>query len=124
MQKTTHHMDSSNNSNIGQSILPFVMRELTAIVMKKKAMSLEDALRYIYSSELYGLLLRENTKMWYDSSLSLYESLEKEKAKARKHQSNDNELLLFKMFCIENYRNTTSTSASNTLSLFTQNDVF
>ena len=62
--------------------------------------------------------------MWYDSSLSLYESLEKEKAKARKHQNNDNELLLFKMFCIENYRNTTSTSASNTLSLFTQNDVF
>ena len=55
-------MDSSNNSNIGQSILPFVMRELTAIVMNKKAMSLEDTLRYIYSSELYGLLLRENTK--------------------------------------------------------------
>ena len=117
-------METSKNSDIGQSMLPFVMRELSEIVMKKKALSLEDALRYIYSSGLYGLLINEDTKMWYSSTLSLYESLEKEKVKKRKKQNNNKDLLLFKMFCIENYRNKNNLSASDTLKLFTRNDVF
>ena len=31
---------------------------------------LEDALYYIYSSNLYKALLDENTKLWYSSTLS------------------------------------------------------
>ena len=47
------------------AILPFVMRDLVELVMQKKALPLEDALYYIYSSRLYKALLDENTKLWY-----------------------------------------------------------
>lgn len=62
-------------------MLPFVMRELVELVMKKKALPLGDALYYIYSSKLYKSLLDKSTKLWYSSTLSLYETLEKEKQK-------------------------------------------
>lgn len=72
-----------------QSMLPFVMRELLALVMKKKHLPMEEALYYIYSSRLYKLLLRPQAKMWYSSTLSLYEDLEKEKSKLRHSQDNN-----------------------------------
>lgn len=59
--------------NPGIALLPFVMRDLVEMVMRKKALPLEDALYYIYSSRLYKALLDENTKLWYSSTLYLYE---------------------------------------------------
>lgn len=47
---------------IGMNMLPFVMQELITMVMKKKALSLNDALYYIYSSTLYRTLLKEEAK--------------------------------------------------------------
>lgn len=64
-------------NELGSAMLPFVMRELVDTVMKRKTLPLEDALYYIYSSNLYKALLDENTKLWYSSTLSLYEALEK-----------------------------------------------
>ena len=46
-------------------------QELVDTVMKRKTLPLEDALYYIYSSNLYKALLDENTKLWYSSTLSL-----------------------------------------------------
>lgn len=63
------------------AMLPFVMSELTSLVMKKKALAFDDALHYIYSSRLYRSLLDENTKQWYSSTLLLFEELEREKQK-------------------------------------------
>ena len=57
----------------------FIKRELAEMVMKRKTLPLEDALYYIYSSRLYKALTDESTKLWYSSTLSLYEILEKEK---------------------------------------------
>ena len=74
--------------NIESDMLPFTMRELVAMVMQKKTLTLEDALYYIYSSDLYNSLLDKDTKMWYSSTLSLYGTLEKEKAEKRKQESN------------------------------------
>ena len=51
----THHEDLS------QSMLPFIIRELVGMVMKKKSLPLDDALYYIYTSNLYKSLLDENT---------------------------------------------------------------
>ena len=62
---------------LAQSMLPFVMRELAELVMRKKALPLENALHYIYTSRLYKSLLDEDTKQWYSSTLSLFETLEK-----------------------------------------------
>ena len=84
---------------LAQSMLPFVMRELAELVMRKKALPLENALHYIYTSRLYKSLLDEDTKQWYSSTLSLYETLEKEKAEERRKQNGDTKILLFKMFC-------------------------
>lgn len=103
-----------------RAMLPFVMRELLALVMKKKHLPMEEALYYIYSSRLYKLLLRPQAKMWYSSTLSLYEDLEKEKSKLRHSQDNDPELLLFKMFCLESYREAEQLSAENVLLLFSR----
>ena len=67
-------------------MLPFVMRDLVNMVMKKKMLPLRDALYYIYSSKLYKSLLDLNTKLWYSSTLSLYEALEKEKTEQKKYK--------------------------------------
>lgn len=72
--------DPKHNDALGLSMLPFVMRELAATVMKRKSLPLEDALFYVYSSRMYRSLLDENTKLWYQSTSSLYDDLEKEKA--------------------------------------------
>ncbi len=109
---------------LGLSMLPFVMRELVELVMKKKILPLEDALHYIYSSRLYKSLLDENTKLWYSSTLSLYDTLEKEKSEDRKRQIDDTKILLFKMFCMENFREAKKQSAEEVLLLFSNHGVF
>ena len=109
---------------LAQSMLPFVMRELAELVMRKKALPLENALHYIYTSRLYKSLLDEDTKQWYSSTLSLYETLEKEKAEERRKQNGDTKILLFKMFCIENYRKAKGLSGEEALSLFYRYRVF
>lgn len=114
----------TNQGGIDSAMLPFVMRELVELVMKKKVLSLEDALYYIYSSKLYKLLSDEKTKLWYSSTLSLYDTLEKEKTEEKRQQNDDTKVLLFKMFCIENYREAKKRSAAETLLLFSKYKVF
>lgn len=110
--------------NIGFDMLPFVMKELVAMVMKKKTLPLEDALYYVYSSKLYDTLLDEEAKLWYLSTPSLYDMLEKEKTDKRISQGMDMKVLLFKMFCLENYRAVEKLPAKNALLLFSEYDVF
>ena len=114
----------NKQSNIESDMLPFTMRELVSMVMQRNTLALEDALYYIYSSDLYSSLLDEGKKMWYLSTLSLYETLEKEKTEKRKQQENDPKRLLFEIFCIENYREIKNISAKETLQLFSEYDVF
>lgn len=108
----------------GIAILPFVMRDLVELVMQKKALPLEDALYYIYSSRLYKALLDENTKLWYSSTLSLYDILEKEKSEQKKEENNNTKILLFKVFCLENYREQKKVTAKEALLLFSSYGVF
>ena len=117
-------MLQNDQNQLGYAMLPFVMRELVNMVMKKKTLPLRDALYYVYSSQLYKFLLDLNTKLWYSSTLSLYEALEKEKTEQRKAQGDDPEILLFKMFCIENYREAKKKSAEEVLLLFSAHGVF
>lgn len=105
-------------------MLPFVMKELVAMVMEKKTLALNDALYYIYSSALYKTLLDEEAKAWYLSTLSLFELLEKEKTEKRKQSKDSPKILLFKMFCMENYRVEEELTAEEVLFLFSQYAVF
>lgn len=114
----------THTEGLGQSMLPFVMRDLVDMVMKKKSLPFEDALYYIYTSSLYKSLLDERTKLWYSGTLLLYEMLEKEKAKRKKMQNNDTRILLFKLFCLENYRKVQHLSGEETLLRFSNYQVF
>ena len=60
----------------------------------------------------------------YSSTLSLYEALEKEKTEQKKVQKDNTKILLFQMFCAENYRETKNISAKDTLLLFSNHGVF
>lgn len=88
-------------NELGSAMLPFVMRELVDTVMKRKTLPLEDALYYIYSSNLYKALLDENTKLWYSSTLSLYEALEKEKTEQKRVQRTIQRYCFFKYFVLK-----------------------
>lgn len=43
-------ISDTHTEGLGQSMLPFVMRDLVDMVMKKKSLPFEDALYYIYIS--------------------------------------------------------------------------
>lgn len=111
-------------NQIDSSMVPFVMSELAELVMKKKALPLNDALHYIYSSRLYRSLLDKNAKQWYSSTLVLFEELEKEKTEEKQKQNNEKKILLFKVFCIENFREAKKMGAEEVLLLFSNHKVF
>ena len=52
------------------------------------------------------------------------EALEKEKTEQKKVQKDNPKILLFQMFCAENYRETKNISAKETLLLFSNHGVF
>ncbi len=62
-----------------ESILPFKVEGVVEQLINDRKMSLENALEYLYSSQLYALLEQEETKMWYYSPQMLLHLLEGEK---------------------------------------------
>lgn len=110
--------------NIENAILPFKLQQFVAFIMEKKRFSLRDALCYLYSTELYGKLMDSSAKMWYLSTLTLYDMLEKEKTELKEQESKDPAVLLFQIFCLENYKEEKLLSAEETLSLFIEYNVF
>ena len=115
-------MEQTEN-NLGFEVLPLILRDLIGMVVKKKTLPLEDALHYVYTSRLYQSLLDEETKTWYLSTISLYDLLEKEKKAKREKQQKEKELL-FKTFCIENFKLKENLTATEVLLLFSKYSVF
>lgn len=60
-------------------ILVDQVNDVLQIIQERKGMNALDARLYFYSSNLYSLLEREETKVWYYSGPQLYELLEEEK---------------------------------------------
>lgn len=116
-------MNETSMNNLNLSISPFIMKDLVGMVMKKKSLPFEDALHYIMSSRMYENLMDEKTKTWYLSSSALYDMLEEEKTKFRL-QTIDNKVLLFQMFCMENYKAEKKLSIYETLELFSKYHVY
>ena len=86
-----------------EAILPFKVLELAEIISEKKRLSLEDALFYLYNSDLYHDLIKPNLKLWYYSGSQLYDYLEEEKFDIRKRPVSRAEAQ-FLVFCVEQYR--------------------
>ena len=109
------------NSNIETAIMPFKVLQILEIIMEKKQIGYDDAFGYLYSSNLYQLLIKEDTKLWYISGLGLFELLEEEKESKKTVQS---KILLFFAFCLEKYRIYSNKTAEETLILFKKFNVF
>ena len=109
---------------IQKSILPFKIQQLINIIIQKKRCSVEEAFRYLYSSNLYKQLVAESSFLWQFSTMSLYDLLKKEKLSEKQSQNADHKVLLFQVFCLENYKDHKVISADDAVHLFFKYDVF
>lgn len=105
------------------TIRPFVVKDLVRMIMSRKNIAFDDALFYLYSSDLYMKLLDDDAKMWYMSTVALYELLEEEKFRVRRVELPD-KILMFRVFCIESYCDIKDVYHEDALALFRQYDVF
>ncbi len=93
------------------------VQHLLDAIINKRGLGIEDALEYLYSSELYRQLSSESY-LWRLSTDNLYDLLKSEKRKKRHSQNNSSPVLLFIAFCIENYKDHRNISAEEVLFLF------
>lgn len=100
-----------------EAILPFKVLELAEIISEKKRLSLEDALFYLYNSDLYHDMINPNLKLWYYSGSQLYDYLEEEKFDIRKRPVSRAEAQ-FLVFCVEQYRLRGNLPSAGVLAMF------
>jgi hypothetical protein len=63
-----------------EAILPLKVESVVKLIGEQKGFSFRDSLRYLYTSKLYRMLEREETKVWYYSPMLLFDLIEKEKS--------------------------------------------
>ncbi len=110
-------------NNTGKMMLPFKVQQLLGTIIEKKGFDIEDALGYLYSSELYRKLSTDSPLLWRFSTANLYDMLKNEKRKTRHDQNTSSPVLLFLAFCMENYKAHKQISADEVLYLFKKYDV-
>ena len=59
-------------------ILPIIVSDLTAFIVDKENLSEKEAIRMVYSSQIYKYLENEDTKFWHYSTGKLYLMLKEE----------------------------------------------
>lgn len=59
-------------------LLPIVSADLVDMIAERRSVSNDEAIRLLYTSQLYALLEDEETKVWYYSTPMLYVLLEQE----------------------------------------------
>jgi len=99
------------------AILPFKVRELAEIISEKKRLSYDDALFYLYNSDLYHDLINPRLKLWYYSGSQLYDYLEDEKSGSKFFFVTKAEFQFF-VFCIEQYRLRDDLPSAGVLAMF------
>lgn len=104
--------------NISKMMLPFKLQQLLDTIIEKKGLAVEDALHYLYTSNLYAQLSSESSYLWQLSTLNLYNLLKEEKRLKRRAQHNSPAISLFLVFCIENYKEHKRISVEETLFTF------
>ena len=62
-----------------EQIMPVKISRLAEYVSKRRRISLDDALVYIYSNPMYPALYDEGAKWWYLSTEALYDEFERER---------------------------------------------
>jgi hypothetical protein len=62
-----------------ESFVELKIRDITDLIVQRQAYDFESALLYLYESQLYNLLLKEETKLWHLSAEKLFDMLIYEK---------------------------------------------
>jgi hypothetical protein len=70
-------------NNEFESIVELKIRDIIALVINQNQLVFEDAIQYVYESELFHVLTNEATKLWHLSAFKLYEILIDEKKNNR-----------------------------------------
>lgn len=103
------------------NIVPVKISGLAEYVSRRRRISLDEALVYIYSNPLYQELYDEGAKWWYLSSDALYEEFEH----ARKHQIQEvsKPAFDFYVYNLELFARNKGISGLQALALFKEYDV-
>ena len=98
------------------NIVPVKIASLAEYVSERKRVSLEEALVYIYSNDMYEELYNEGAKWWYLSSEALYDEFEA----CRKEQTVEisREAFEFYVYTLEKYAISKRLSGLQALALF------
>ena len=61
-----------------EALMPYISTDLVLMIAEKQGVSEEEALKKLYSSDLYAALENEDTKVWQYSTPMLYSLFEPE----------------------------------------------
>lgn len=103
------------------NIVPVKISRLAEYVSRRKRVSLDDALVYIYSNPMYKELYDEGAKWWYLSTEALYEEFERE----RKQMLRNVSMPAFEFYCytLEKYAIDKGIGGLQAFALFKEYDV-
>ena len=99
-----------------ENIVPVKIANLAEYVSEKKRISLEEALVYIYSNDMYEELYNEGAKWWYLSSEALYDEFEA--CRKEKTVEISREAFEFYVYTLEKYAISKRLSGLQALALF------
>lgn len=60
------------------AMMPYISADLVSLIAEKQNISEDSAIKKLYSSKLYAVLEKEDTKVWQYSTHMLYSLLEQE----------------------------------------------
>ena len=99
-----------------EQIVPIKISRLAEYVSRRKRISLDDALVYIYVNPMYDRLYDEGAKWWYLSTEALYEEFEIWRNRQRRDVSK--EVFEFYTYCLEKYALSKGITGLQAMALF------
>lgn len=103
---------------MSSAIIPLKISQLALLISRRKHISINAALGYIYDSPFYAKLYDEKAKWWYLDTESLYRVLERSWVEIGKILPNN--IILFLTFCIEHYAQKHGMTSLQAYALFRQ----
>lgn len=99
-----------------ENIVPVKIASLAEYVAEKRRISLDEALVYIYTNDMYQELYNEGAKWWYLSSEALYDEFEARRKKKKVEASR--EAFEFYVYTLEKYAISKRIGGLQALALF------
>ena len=99
-----------------ENIVPVKIASLAEYVAERRKISLDEALVYIYTNDMYQELYNEGTKWWYLSSEALYDEFEARRKEKKVEASR--EAFEFYVYTLEKYAISKRIGGLQALALF------